>query len=156
MPSNCQLCSARPANVSILTRSLTTHTHSLTNPSTCTGPQTSLCDLQDVSTHSQAASQGSQADPKVLRWVANPRNSLCDLQDVSTHSQAASQGSLADPKVLRTFSQRSDMSVDGPASNGSFQFSKAFSYVGCLGDTKTATVYLARTSDGEYAIKVCP
>ena len=65
-----------------------------------------------------------------------------------------------DTKVLRTFSQVLDASgelistVESPP--GGFQFSKSFQYVARLGDTKNASVYMARSADGEFAIKVRP
>jgi hypothetical protein len=64
-------------------------------------------------------------------------------------------------KVLKCLS-RSDACGDvlnlnetSQGSSAGFQFSKAFTYTACLGDTKTATVYLAKNQDGEFAIKVC-
>jgi hypothetical protein len=65
-----------------------------------------------------------------------------------------------DTKVLKTFSHGLEGNGELVASletsrqsSGSFQFSKDFQYVARLGDTKTATVYLAKGPDGECAIK---
>eukprot|EP00892_Ulva_mutabilis_P010968 jgi/Ulvmu1/8243/UM041_0054.1 len=75
------------------------------------------------------------------------------VKDVSLHSQGASQSSsLADTKVLRLSSRL--LSKDASdTSHGCFEFSKAFTFYGVLGDTKTSKVYFAQGADGLFAIK---
>jgi hypothetical protein len=83
------------------------------------------------------------------------------VQDITSCSQGTSQGSLADNKVLRSISQFSDISGDLPGTvlkremgGNNFHFSQSFTYTACLGDTRTALVYRASNSNGEFAIKV--
>jgi hypothetical protein len=84
------------------------------------------------------------------------------MQDLPSNSQGASQGSLMDTKVLKTLAHGLEgagelvttVGPSQPLGGGAFQFSRAFTYFARLGDTKTATVYLAKGSDGEFAIKV--
>jgi hypothetical protein len=74
------------------------------------------------------------------------------MNDIPANSQGASQeSSLADTKVLKWSSR---LVSSGDTSRSGFGFSKAFSYIARLGDTKSCTVYLANTPEGHFAIKV--
>lgn len=93
-------------------------------------------------------SQGS------FHHVDELRGQLATMTDIPANSQGTSQeSSLAETKVLRC-SQRL-VSVAPDALRGAFGFSDAFSYLARLGDTKSCTVYLAKTPEGDFcAIKV--
>ena len=82
------------------------------------------------------------------------QNQFALVQDVSLASQNASQSSsLADTKILQLSNRL--LSKDASESlHGSFKFSKAFTFHGLLGDTKTSTVYYAQAKDRLFAIKV--
>jgi hypothetical protein len=76
------------------------------------------------------------------------------MVDIPGNSQGASQeSSLADTKVLKCSSR---VLSGGETSRSGFGFSKAFTYIARLGDTKSCTVYLAKTLEGYFAIKARP
>lgn len=90
-----------------------------------------------------------------LCCMEESRHQFALIQDVSLHSQNASQSSsLAETKILRP-SNRLQSRDASDGSRESFKFSKAFSFQGLLGHTKTSTVYFAQAADGLFAIKAC-
>lgn len=127
---------------------------------------TPTSEIQPVSPHENACADGdgSILSPGALPVENHAVSKLCCtkeaqqqfalIQDVSMHSQNASQSSsLAETKILRP-SNRLQSRDASDGSRESFKFSKAFSFKGLLGHTKTSTVYFAQAADGLFAIKV--
>jgi hypothetical protein len=75
------------------------------------------------------------------------------MTDIPLSQTTSQESSLGDNKILRPPGLYCSQDSSESAMEG-FLFSRAFSFIGLLGDTKTCTVYHAKSQDGHFAIKV--
>lgn len=88
-----------------------------------------------------------------FRCASDLEGSMAMMTDIPLSQTVSQESSLAETKVLKPPGVRNSSDLSDSLSQG-FLFSRSFSFLGLLGDTKTCSVYHARGPDGNYAIKV--
>ena len=87
-----------------------------------------------------------------FRCASELEGSMAMMTDIPL-SQPSQESSLVESKILKPPGMHSSHEFSDTMREG-FLFSRTFSFLGLLGDTKTCSVYHARGPDGNYAIKV--
>jgi hypothetical protein len=88
-----------------------------------------------------------------FRCASELEGSMAMMIDIPLSQSTSQESSLVESKILEPPGIRCSNEVSDPVRQG-FLFSRTFSFLGLLGDTKTCSVYHARGPDGNYAIKV--
>lgn len=88
-----------------------------------------------------------------FRCASELEGSMAMMTDIPLSQSTSQESSLVESKILKPPGMRSSHDLSEPMRDG-FLFSRTFSFLGLLGDTKTCSVYHARGPGGSYAIKV--